>query len=242
MKIAISRDPIPENHISLSNAFFLVLDRVEQTKKADIQKRLGRWNKTLDRQSSEDRREDGSTPSEILLRHCDRAANIILREALQAGDLQARVRDPKNDRILQVGQYDWIPDSMASLTPSVPACGLLTNYVGPAGKLGSLTCDFGPPETVIRGKLRPVFFADGDFRTWLEKQFPGSFRKGRPKGAGSLAPADEALIREMNELIATHRAASPNEAARIVSSKASGKGSPDSIQARLRKRYKQRYR
>lgn len=62
-------------------------------------------------------------------------------------------------------------------------------------------------------------------------------RAGRRKGDGSMAGADAPLLVEMRELIDRRQAFSPNAAALMVASKASGSGTPESKAARLRRRY-----
>ncbi|WP_426531773.1 hypothetical protein [Bradyrhizobium sp. McL0615] len=61
---------------------------------------------------------------------------------------------------------------------------------------------------------------------------------GRKKGDGSFAELDRPILKKMEELISTHRAASPEEAARILAGKAHGAGSLESKTERLAKRYR----
>jgi hypothetical protein len=61
---------------------------------------------------------------------------------------------------------------------------------------------------------------------------------GRKKGDGSYAKLDLPILDEMKELISSHRAASPEEAARLLAEKAHGAGSVESKAERLAKRYR----
>ena len=64
-------------------------------------------------------------------------------------------------------------------------------------------------------------------------------KRGRKKGDGSYATIDLPLLEEMKELILSHRAASPEEAARMLAEKAFGSGSLESKAERLAKRYRE---
>jgi hypothetical protein len=64
-------------------------------------------------------------------------------------------------------------------------------------------------------------------------------KRGRKKGDGSYATIDLPLLDEMKELILSHRAASPEEAARMLAKKAHGSGSQESKTERLAKRYRE---
>jgi hypothetical protein len=67
-------------------------------------------------------------------------------------------------------------------------------------------------------------------------------KRGRKKGDGSFANIDLPRLDEMKELILSHRAASPEEAARMLAEKAFGPGSLESKAERLAKRYRERER
>jgi hypothetical protein len=64
--------------------------------------------------------------------------------------------------------------------------------------------------------------------------------RGRKPGDGSYGPLDLPILDEMKELISSRRAASPEEAARLLAGKAHGAGSPESKAERLAKRYRRR--
>ena len=64
-------------------------------------------------------------------------------------------------------------------------------------------------------------------------------RGRKKKGDGSYANIDLPLLDEMKELISSHRAASPEEAARMLAKKAHGSGSEESKAERLAKRYRE---
>jgi hypothetical protein len=63
-------------------------------------------------------------------------------------------------------------------------------------------------------------------------------KPGRKKGNGSYAAVDLPLLDEMKELISSHRAASPQEAARMLAGKAHGSGTLESKIERLARRYR----
>jgi hypothetical protein len=64
---------------------------------------------------------------------------------------------------------------------------------------------------------------------------------GRKKGQGSYERLDQQLFSKMKELIAAMKAASPEEAARMVALEAHGSGSIESKTARLARRYRKSY-
>jgi hypothetical protein len=64
-------------------------------------------------------------------------------------------------------------------------------------------------------------------------------RGRKKKGDGSYANIDLPLLDEMKQLISSHRAASPEEAARMLAKKAHGSGSQESKTERLAKRYRE---
>jgi hypothetical protein len=70
--------------------------------------------------------------------------------------------------------------------------------------------------------------------------FSGKSRRGRKKGQGSFETMDLPLLEEMKELISSGAAASPEEAARSLASKAHGGGSPESKAERLARRFRSR--
>jgi hypothetical protein len=92
-----------------------------------------------------------------------------------------------------------------------------------------------------------IFISEHDFQRLKAEQAtkqeaappPG---RGRKKGAGSYAAIDLPLLNEMKELILSRRAASPEEAARMLAKKAHGFGSEESKTERLAKRYRKRER
>ena len=76
----------------------------------------------------------------------------------------------------------------------------------------------------------------------LQPEGASAKKRGRKKGDGSYAAIDLPLLSEMKELILSHRAASPEEAARMLAEKAFGPGSLESKAERLAKRYRERER
>jgi hypothetical protein len=64
-------------------------------------------------------------------------------------------------------------------------------------------------------------------------------RGRKKKGDGSYANIDLPLLDEMKQLISSHRAASPEEAARMLAKKAHGSGREESKAERLAKRYRE---
>ena len=98
------------------------------------------------------------------------------------------------------------------------------------------------PNTLIRGAYRPVFLWRDEFERWRSMTF--GYQKhggGRPTGSGSWQVADELLLDEMDNMIKTGRAKSPNDAARILADRASGSGTLASKQSRLAVRYRKKF-
>ena len=66
-------------------------------------------------------------------------------------------------------------------------------------------------------------------------------RLGRTPGSGTWEAADDPILEEINRLITSGTAKSPQDAARFFMTKAKGSGSAKSKQARLARRYRKRY-
>ena len=98
------------------------------------------------------------------------------------------------------------------------------------------------PNTLIRGAYRPVFLWRGEFERWLKTTFGHQKHGGgRPTGSGSWQVADELLLDEMDNMIKTGKAKSPNDAARLLADRASGSGTLVSKQTRLAIRYRKKF-
>jgi hypothetical protein len=67
---------------------------------------------------------------------------------------------------------------------------------------------------------------------------PKSRRPGREKGQGSFEQLDQPLLSKMKALITDMKAASPEEAARMVAPEAHGSGTPESKAERLARRFR----
>jgi hypothetical protein len=158
---------------------------------------------------------------------------VFFRTVLRERELTAYVRDPEDGSRLQLTAGEWsaYPLILRLDLPETFHSNFLDDY--PLS---------GNPNTFVRGARRPVFFDKGEFETWFNKVFPKEKHAGgRPAGSGSYAPMDEPLILEMDELIKSKKAKSPTDAARIVAPKASGAGTLESKQRRLRIAYRQKF-
>lgn len=91
--------------------------------------------------------------------------------------------------------------------------------------------------TVLGDELVRCFPADG---TDHYAGLPAKPRRGRSKGDGSYAQIDEPLLEKMDKLIESHKAASPEAAARLVAHEAHGAGTERSKITRLANRFLKR--
>jgi hypothetical protein len=174
------------------------------------------------------------------------AANAFFRAHLiYDGNLHAYVRDPETTEILQLDSRGWQPLSRGPHRPFkekrsayLPmTTGIDADYV-----IDPYDEHFpGPEGTFIRGAFRPVFLWRDEFERWFQKTFGTIKRRGRTRGSGSWANADEPLLEEMCELIENGSAKSPEDAAKKVADRAAGGGSWESKFTRLAKRYRKQF-
>jgi hypothetical protein len=223
-------DPIPENSIGLSDAFNKIMDAAEKD----------RMRLKLD---DEDRKEIRTgtesdlqrfLPEEHSLKDIDeislgKEANVFLRKCITEAELVAHVRDPETGQILQLPRQGW--DDL-EFHPGELGW-LLSNHVHPDDPLNP-----GPPEVMVRGMARPVFFLRHEFDAWFKKTFGNPRHAGTKRGTGSYAPDDEHLLIRMRCLIANHEVRTVHAAAGKVAKDAFGDGNEDSKKTRLAKRYR----
>ena len=222
-----AKDPIPAKAILLADAFDWAFEKIYAS--PEILTTLGEFQEILklNRECEEGmgQYEEGSD--------LDRAATIFFRNHLYVGNLLAYIRDPETGDILQLDQFDWrmghngfwplrLPrrvDSFATNGDAVPN-----------------------PNTFLRGAYRPVFLWRDEFERWLKKTLGHQKHGGgRPTGSGSWQVADEPLVDEMDSMIKTGKAKSPNDAARLLADRASGSGTLVSKQSRLAIRYRKKF-
>jgi hypothetical protein len=123
------------------------------------------------------------------------------------------------------------------------ATGIGSNFVRPNDPINP------GPRTDVDGKPHAVFMDRTEFDGWFNTIFPAQVRLaeevvpetrrgGKKKGDGSYDPLDQPLLEEITTLLRENKAASVQEAARMVAPMAHGAGTPDSKATRLRRAYK----
>jgi len=154
----------------------------------------------------------------------ERAADLFYFDSLLAGELTTYVRDPDAGDILQLNPVSWgeYADDLRSSPREEEYC------VAP------------PKESLIRGEYQPIFLWRHEFEQWFNKTFGAQTRRGRKPGSGSMEAADEEFLVEMDRLIKSGAAKSPEDAARHVAKGARG-ASFESTMTRLAKRYRKKF-
>ncbi len=161
-----SDDPIPEGHIRLSQAFDLYYEAVTpnwQGLDAAINEPMA---------SPPAAGKDGEATDPLVLAFNARdaargAAEMKFRKALAAGELRALIRDPDNGALLELSRDGW----KRSSDDGEFTAGFDEDFVEPGDM-------FQPgPTAVINGYLRPVFFKDEEFNSWIARN---SARKSSP--------------------------------------------------------------
>jgi hypothetical protein len=224
-------DPIPENAIGLSDAFYRVMDAAEKHPERlmldddEIKEIRTRTESDLKQFVGDD-----YPPGEVDMIARGKEANVFLRKCLAEGQLVAYVRDPETAEILQLPHKGW--DNI-EFHPGELGW-LQYNHVHPDDPL-----DPGPPEVMVRGMARPVFFLQDGFDLWFKKTFGNANLAGRKRGSGSYAQDDEPLLMKMRELVAHGK--SVEGAARIFAKDAIGGGNETSKQTRLAKAYRKKF-
>jgi hypothetical protein len=236
-----AHDPIPAKGIRLSEAFRRVLKAllanptlVEPTlEEYDIQ-----WKEDLKKIDQRWRQEAAANA----FFRC----HLIWGEKILGENLYAFVRDPDSGLILQLDPIGW------GLWPRPPivlgrhkrstyepiSTGIDSDYViDPYDE-----SDPGPGGTFISGAYRPVFFWRDEFERWFQKTFGADplKRRGRKPGSGSWENEDRPFLQEMNRLIESGSAKSPEDAAGQVAKSARG-ASFESTRTRLAKRYRKQH-
>jgi hypothetical protein len=156
-----SDDPIPEGHIRLSQAFDLYYEAVTpnwQALDAAI-------NEPMASPPAAGKDDEATNPLVLAFNARDAArgaAEMKFRKALAAGELRALIRDPDNGALLELSREGWERSSDGAF-----AVGFDEDFVEP-GEF------FQPgPTAVIKGYLRPVFFKDEEFNSWIARSVPG---------------------------------------------------------------------
>jgi hypothetical protein len=167
-RVVRSDDPIPEGHIRLSQAFDLYYEAVTPN-----------WQ-GLDAAINEPMAnppaagKDGEATEPLVLAFNARdaargAAEMKFRKALAAGELRALIRDPDNGALLELSRHGWERSSDDG--------GFVAGFDEDFVEAGDF---FQPgPTAVINGYLRPVFFKDEEFNSWIARNVPGRDVHGR---------------------------------------------------------------
>jgi hypothetical protein len=167
-RLVRSDDPIPEGHIRLSQAFDLYYEAVTpnwQGLDAAINEPMA---------SPPAAGKDGEATNPLVLAFNARdaargAAEMRFRKALATGELRALIRDPDNGALLELSPDGWERSS----DDGGFAAGFDEDFVEPSDF-------FQPgPTAVINGYLRPVFFKDKEFNSWIARSIPGRDVHGR---------------------------------------------------------------
>jgi hypothetical protein len=154
-----SDDPIPEGHIRLSQAFDLYYEAVTPNWQG-----LDAAINELASAPADGKDGEATNPLVMAFNARDAArgaAEMKFRKALAAGELRALIHDPDNGAFLELSRDAWERSSDGF------TAGFNEDFVEPG--------DFfqpGPP-AVINGYLRPVFFKDEEFSSWIARSVPG---------------------------------------------------------------------
>jgi hypothetical protein len=229
-------DPIPENAIGFYDAFYRTWEAAQKSNKPleldqDDREEIRRCTESglkqfLGEYSQEDL-EDIAMGKEV---------NLFLRKCITEGELVACVRDPETGDILQLRRHGW------DITFYPEEWGfVLYDHVHPDDVLNP-----GPPDVIVRGMARPVFFLRDKFEQWLQKSVgSNTSKRGRKRGSGSMERIDEPFLLRMKKLIDNDDAKSAHDAAgQVVDDKNERPppgASPESTKTRLAKRYRKRF-
>jgi hypothetical protein len=157
-----SDDPIPEGHIRLSRAFDLYYEAVTP----NWQGLDAAIDEPMASPAAAGKDVEATNPLVVAFNARDAArgaAEMKFRKALAAGELRALIRDPDNGELLELSRDGW----ERSRDDGGFAAGFDEDFVEPG--------DFfqpGPP-AVTNGYLRPVFFKDEEFSSWVARTVPG---------------------------------------------------------------------
>lgn len=166
MTLEKAADPIPLDALRLSHAASAVFCFVEEHPEILREKLDGGWLELVEINREADRKEHPDIfVTDGALWYANRGANILFRSRLQAGELVGCIRDPETGEILRLGTIGWIHDSWGSKSAILPF-GSSDDYVVPGDPQFP-----GPPEAIVRGRLRPVFFLRDEFDEWFTQTF-----------------------------------------------------------------------
>jgi len=226
-------DPIPENAIGLSDVFNRIMDAAEKDPKRlklddDERKEI----RTTTESDLKQFVGDDYPPGDVDMIAQGKEANVFLRQCITEGQLVAYVRDPETGEVLQLPHEGW--DNL-EFHPGELGW-LQSNHVHPDDPLNP-----GPPEVMVRGKARPVFFLRDDFDLWFQRTFGNPNRAGRKRGSGPYEKDDEPLLMKMHELMQQGNAKSAEGAARQVAKDAKGDSKEMSKRTRLAKAYRKKF-
>jgi len=161
-RLVRSDDPIPVGHIRLSQAFDLYYEAVTP----NWQGLDAAINEPMPSPPAAGKEGEATNPLVLAFNARDAArgeAEMKFSKALAAGGLRALIRDPDNGELLELSRDGWERSS----DDGGFAAGFDEDFVEPG--------DFfqpGPP-AVTNGYLRPVFFKDEEFNSWIARSVPG---------------------------------------------------------------------
>ena len=115
-----------------------------------------------------------------------RQANVFLREQIEDGKLEACVQDPETGEIYKLAPSDWTKDWSAFVPVEI-----FNDYID------SESYDSpGPEGSEIRNALRPVFFLENNFQSWLS-----SITKDPLQRAGDVRIRKDHIVQFAAEMI-----------------------------------------
>jgi hypothetical protein len=161
-----SDDPVPLDHLRLSEAFDLYYQTVTPNWR-ELDAAIDAATPSPDKEKVP----DGALVLAFNARDAARdAADMKFRAAIAAGELRAMIRNPATGELLKLSHSGW--DRPANGFPG----GFDEDFVEPGDV-------FQPgPTAVIDGYLRPVFFNDDDFKNWLRAVSGGDAVHRKPSG------------------------------------------------------------
>jgi hypothetical protein len=162
-----AEDAIPYGAITLVEALSLVhsilLMHPEKTEAITAP-----WFEVLRKSRDKDRSKFNAEYEEIW--HLKKAANLILRRALENDELSACIRDPRNAETLRLSAEGWLPLAWIDRSYVSPRW---LNHASP-GHIDNP----GPKGSVQDGEPRLIFFLPSAFDEWLESFCPDVQRSG----------------------------------------------------------------
>jgi hypothetical protein len=155
-------DALPVGSVRLSDAYSRVLERVIANP-AILPPFDADWLCALDKSRNWEKELNDPEAFDDELAdyvHQQKRVNIFLRQCIERRELVPCVYNPETGQTLELPRGEWLPVGWEDLVPR----DIVDDYIDPndyesPGSSGSL----------IRGKLRPVFFQRVNFDAWLEK-------------------------------------------------------------------------